>query len=105
MATVYSYGDRWYEAELHRLKGELLDEMGTAASAVEACYEQAYMLAHNQQAKALELRAAVSLGRFWQRQGKRAQARRVLAEIYDWFSEGAETVDLQEARALLAELT
>ncbi len=104
LATVDDYGDHWYEAELHRLKGELLDKLAAPPSAVEACFRQACTLAHAQHAKGLELRAAMSLGRFWQRQGKREQARRVLAEVYDWFSEGAETVDLQEARSLLAEL-
>ncbi len=67
LATVNDYGDHWYEAELHRLKGELLDKVAAAPSAVEACFRQAYTLARAQHAKALELHAAMSLGRFWQR--------------------------------------
>ena len=104
LATVNDYGDHWYEAELYRLKGELLDKLAAAPSAVEACFQQACALARAQQAKALELRAATSLGHLWRRQGKREQARLLLAEVYGWFSEGAETADLQAARMLLAEL-
>lgn len=105
LATVNQYGDRWYEAELHRLKGEFLDKMKTVPSIVEACFQRAYTLARAQQAKSLELRAAMSLSRLWQRQGKRQQARQLLAESYGWFTEGFETADLQEAQALLAELS
>lgn len=104
LATVNDYGDHWYEAELQRLKGELLDKLAAAPSAVEACFRQACTLARAQQAKALELRAAMSLSHLWRRQGKRAQARLLLAEVYGWFSEGAETADLRAASTLLAEL-
>jgi predicted ATPase len=72
---------------------------------VEASLWQAYTAACQQQAKSWELRAAVSLGHFWHREGKRIQARRLLAETYDWFSEGFDTPDLREARTLLDELT
>jgi predicted ATPase len=67
----------------------------------EACFQQALAVARRQQAKSLELRAAMSLSRLWQRQGKRVEARELLAEIYGWFTEGFDTADLQEARALL----
>jgi predicted ATPase len=70
----------------------------------EACFQQALDVARHQQAKALELRAALSLARLWQVQGKRAAARQLLAELYRWFTEGFDTVDLQEAKALLQEL-
>ncbi len=70
----------------------------------EACFQQALDIARRQQAKSLELRAAMSLSRLWQRQGKRAAARELLAPIYGWFTEGFDTADLQDARALLDEL-
>jgi predicted ATPase len=70
----------------------------------EGCLHQALAVAHRQQAKSLELRAATSLSRLWQQQGKRAEAHHLLAEIYDWFTEGFDTPDLQEAKALLEEL-
>jgi predicted ATPase len=71
------------------------------AREAEDCFRQALDLAHQQQAKYLELRAAMSLCRLWQQQGKGAEARQLLAEIYGWFTEGFDTADLQEARALL----
>jgi predicted ATPase len=98
--------ERWWEAEVHRLQGELLLQrslldMGQA----EACFQQALDVAHRQQARALELRAALSLARLWQRQGQPTAARQLLAEIYGWFTEGFDTADLQEAKALLEALT
>jgi predicted ATPase len=104
VAVVHKTGERIYEAELYRLKGELLlvrsaENHGEA----EAYFQQALAVARRQQAKSWELRAAMSLGRLWQQQGKRAKARELLAPIYDWFTEGFDTADLQEARALLAE--
>ena len=69
-----------------------------------ACFQQALGIARHQQAKALELRAAMSLSRLWQQQGKRAEARELLAPVYGWFTEGFDTADLQEAKALLAAL-
>jgi predicted ATPase len=74
------------------------------ASTAEACFHQALDVARRQQAKALELRAALSLSRLWQQQGQRAAAHTLLAPIYGWFTEGFETPDRQEAKALLAEL-
>ena len=70
----------------------------------EACFQQALAIARRQQAKSWELRAAMSLSRLWQQQGKRAAARELLAPIYGWFTEGFDTADLQEAKALLEEL-
>ena len=96
---------RFYAAELHRLKGELLlRQTMTNASQAEACFQQALDLARRSQAKWWELRAAMSLSRLWQNQGKRDTARQLLAEVYGWFTEGFDTADLQEARALLNEL-
>jgi predicted ATPase len=71
---------------------------------VEECFRQAIEIARKQQAKSLELRAVMSLSRLWQQQGKKKKARQLLAEIYGWFTEGFDTVDLQEAKALLEEL-
>jgi predicted ATPase len=102
--------ERFYAAELYRLQGELLlaqggtKAQGTPCAEAEACFQQALAVASHQQAKSLELRAAMSLARLWQRQGKRAEARQVLAPVYSWFTEGLDTADLQEARALLQEL-
>jgi predicted ATPase len=93
------------EGELYRVKGELLLRQRIPdAPEAETCLRQALDLARRQQAKSLELRAAMSLARLWQRQGKRAEARDLLAPIYGWFTEGFDTADLQEAKALLEEL-
>jgi predicted ATPase len=96
---------RWWEAELSRLKGVLLLRLPRPeVSQVEACFHQALEVARRQQAKALELRAALSLSRLWQQQGQRAVARDLLAPLYAWFTEGLDTPDLQEAKTLLAAL-
>ena len=105
LALVEAREIRWCEAELHRYKGDsLLRQTVPDALQAEACFQQALTVARRQEAKSLELRAAMSLGRLWQQQGKRDNARALLAPIYDWFSEGFDTADLQEARALLEEL-
>jgi predicted ATPase len=105
LALVHKNGERWWEAELHRLKGELLLILSPENQVdAEACFRQALDIARRQQAKSLELRAAMSLSRLWQRQGKRDEAHQLLAEIYGWFTEGFDTADLQEAKALLEEL-
>jgi predicted ATPase len=96
---------RYYEAELYRLKGELLHMQGGEEVEVEANFRQAMDIARRQAAKSLELRAAISLGRLLQKQGRPDEARQILAEVYDWFTEGFDTVDLKEARALLQTLT
>jgi len=100
LSLAEATGGCFWEAELYRLKGETLLEKGEEAEA-EACFEQALAVARRQQARSWELRAAMSLGRLWQRQGKWEEARQLLKPIYDWFSEGFGTADLQEARALL----
>jgi predicted ATPase len=137
LTIVDKTGERFYEAELYRLKGELTlqaqvqslrfkvensrvgtahhagtgAEAGTVGGAhptgseeAETCFLQALTIARKQQAKSLELRAVTSLARLWQQQGKKAEARQMLAEIYGWFTEGFDTKDLQEAKALLAVL-
>jgi predicted ATPase len=89
-------------AETYRLQGELLlRQVMPDAARAEACCRQALALARRQQAKSWELRAAMSLSRLWQEHGKREEARAVLAPIYGWFTEGFDTTDLQEAKALL----
>ena len=99
-------GDRWYNPELYRLKGVLLLQQSADHHAeAQACFQQALDVAHSQQAKSLELRAATSLARLWQRQGKRNEARLLLSAVYTWFTEGFDTVDLREAKALLEELS
>jgi predicted ATPase len=106
LAYTHTTGERFYEAELHRLKGELLLALSSENHlAAEACFQQALEVARRQQAKSLELRVAMSLSRLWQCQGKRAEARQLLAEIYGWFTEGFDTADLLEAKALLEALT
>ena len=101
-----SQEEYWCEAELHRLKGDLLvqqaEGLGSSLlSDAETSFRQALTVASRQQAKALELRAAMRLSQLWQRQGKSSAAYGLLAPIYDWFTEGFDTADLQEARALL----
>ena len=95
----------WSEAEMSRLQGELRLQLASPdVPQAEACFQQALDVARRQQAKSLELRAALSLSRLWQQQGKRQAARELLAPIYGWFTEGFDTIDLREAKVLLAEL-
>src|SRR5207249_1990126 len=89
-------GERYYEAELHRLKGEFLLRQG-AGDEAEACFREAAAVARRQAAKSLELRAAMSLARLFRTQGRPEEARPVLAEVYGWFIEGRDTADLLEA--------
>jgi predicted ATPase len=136
LATVDSTGERFYEAELYRLKGELTLNQSSVQRLVssvehphsarplrrgafrlpppsggnpqleaEACFLKAIEIAQKQQAKSLELRAVMSLSRLWQQQGKQREAHGMLADVYGWFTEGFDTKDLQEAKALLAELS
>ncbi|MBI3800334.1 MAG: tetratricopeptide repeat protein, partial [Deltaproteobacteria bacterium] len=122
LATVDKTGERYYEAELYRLKGKLVLQSGVrgpasenpntqhpapstqAEAEAEACFHKAIEIAQRQQAKSWELRATVSLARLWQHQGKQHEARNTLSEIYNWFTEGFDTKDLQEAKVLLEEL-
>jgi predicted ATPase len=106
LATLAKSRVRWWEAELYQLKGELLlaqEGKRQKLAEAEACFQQALDTARRQEAKSLELRAAMSLSRLWQQQGKRAEARALLTPIYGWFTEGFDTADLQEAKALLDE--
>jgi adenylate cyclase len=105
LMLVATTGVRWWEAELYRLKGALLLQLPSPdVCQAQGCFRQALAVARRQQAKALELRAALSLSRLWQCQGKREEARQLLASIYGWFTEGFDTADLQEAKALVEEL-
>ena len=102
LTLVEATEERWWEAEVYRLKGELLLRLPLPdIPQATACVHQALAVARRQQAKALELRAALSLSRLWQQQGERDQAQQVLTEVYSWFTEGFETPDLQEARRWL----
>ncbi len=106
LARARKIGLRFYEAELHRISGELLLPQAVAdEQQAEACFQNALNVARGQSAKSLELRAAMSLSRLWQRQGMRDEARKLLAEIYGWFTEGFGTADLKAAKALLDELS
>ena len=113
VTLIEKTGERYYEAELHRQRGELL--LLRAAKSppaqdsqdqheAETCFQHALAVARHQQAKSLELRAAMSLACLWQRQGKCAEAYDLLAPVYGWFSEGFDTADLIDAKALLDEL-
>jgi predicted ATPase len=101
--TAVAAGDCHYQAELHRLRGGVLVAIGGEAEAG-SCFQQAIDTARSQQAKSLELRAATSLARLWAEQGERDKAHDLLAPVYDWFTEGFDTADLKDARALLDEL-
>ena len=115
--AAHLHGERWHEAELYRLQGELLaadhrpratrsQSRGcrTTEMRVERCFHQAVKVARRQQARSLELRAAMSLARFWTRRGKRAESYDLLAPIYQSFTEGFDTPDLRDAKVLLEEL-
>jgi predicted ATPase/class 3 adenylate cyclase len=110
MAQVARTGERFYEAELWRLRGMLTLKSTLPRTRcqlegeAEECFCKAIAIARDQQAKALELRAAVSLSRLWEQQGKQGEAHKMLSEIYNWFTEGFDTADLKDARALLDEL-
>jgi predicted ATPase len=121
-------GERFYEAELYRLKGELTlqsqasfkqvsdksqasqekskntNSQAAVEQEAEGCFLKSIAIAQKQQAKSLELRAATSLAHLWQKQGKLVKAHTTLSEVYNWFTEGFDTKDLQEAKALIEEL-
>jgi predicted ATPase len=102
MTAVETTKEKWCEAEVHRVAGEiaLLSQEPDTAKA-EAYFERALAVARQQQAKSWELRAAMSMARLWRDQGKRGEARELLAPVYGWFTEGFDTRDLKEAKALL----
>src|SRR5215510_13158649 len=105
VAVAVKQEDRFWVAEQHRLKGELLSLKGSEVTEIEACFRQAIEIAQRQDAKSLELRARTSLARLLQRDGRSAEARAQLAETYDWFTEGFDTPDLQAARVVVEELS
>ncbi len=97
-------GERNWEAELYRIKGELLLLPSGNEVDAEECFNQALEVARSQSAKTWELRTAISLSRLWQKQGKDTEARQLLLGIYGWFTEGFDTPDLIDANALLEDL-
>jgi predicted ATPase len=105
IARIEETGERWYEAEVHRLRGELLLTMpGRAQGEVEACFQRAIAVAKEQSARLWELRATMSLARQWRDQDRRADARNLLAPIYGWFTEGFDSADLRKAKAFFDQL-
>ena len=105
VAQAAQQGQHYHDAELHRLRAEILLDMdGNAVEEAEALFHQSLEIARRQEAKTFELRAATSLARLWQRQGKRAAARALLAPLYAWFTEGFTTRDLKDTKALLDEV-
>ena len=105
ITAVETSKQRWCEAEVHRVAGEIaLMSRERDAAKAEASFERALAIARAQQAKSWELRATMSMARLWRDQGKPQQARKLLAPVYSWFTEGFDTLDLKEAKALLAEL-
>jgi predicted ATPase len=108
LAQMHATGEGFHGAEIHRLQGEFSlrrEAVEVTGREAEACFREALTVARRQQAKSLELRAVMSLTRLYQKQGRQGEARPVLAEIYGWFTEGFDTPDLQEAKALLEQLS
>ena len=106
LAVVEETNERYWEAELYRVKGELLlaQDKNEAAEA-ETCFQRAIEISRRQKARSLKLRAVMSLTRLWHKQGKTTEAQQMLEESYSWFTEGFDTGDLQAAKALLEELS
>ena len=103
---IEATGERWFEAEANRIAGEIaLKSPEPDAAKAEAYFERALAVARALQAKSWELRAAMSMARLWRDQGKRDEARDLLAPVYGWFTEGFDTLDLKEAKALLEQLS
>jgi class 3 adenylate cyclase/predicted ATPase len=106
LALADTSGECWWSAELYRLRGDLLlQQAGADMDDAEASFRRALEIARGQEARSLELRAAMSLSRLWQRQGKRAEARQMVADVRDWFTEGLNTRDLLDANTLLEKLS
>ena len=106
MTAMETSKERWFEAEASRLAGEIALKSGEPdAAKAQVYFQRALVVARKQQAKSWELRAATSMARLWRDQGKRHQARELLAPVYGWFTEGFDTLDLKEAKALMEELT
>jgi predicted ATPase len=106
LARVDKTGECWFEAELHRLRGELLlaPSSGSEVADAEVSFQRALALAREQQARLWEVRAATSLAHLWRDQGRRTEARELLAPVYEWFTEGFDTPVLRDAKALLDQL-
>ena len=106
LTTMEASRERWCEAEIHRVSGEVvLKQPQRDVAKAQACFEHALATCRAQQAKSWELRAAMSMARLWRDQGKRKEARELLAPVYNWFTEGFDTADLKDAKALLEELS
>jgi len=106
MAAANTAKERWYEAEINRIAGEITLRLPASDGAnAQEYFERALAVARAQQAKSWELRAAMSMARLWLDQGERKKARDLLAPVYGWFTEGFDTPDLKDARTLLTELT
>jgi predicted ATPase len=106
MTAVETTKERLYEADIHRIAGEIARMSPESdATKAEAYFDHALAVARQQQAKSWELRAAMSMARLWRDQGKRQQAHDLLSPVYGWFTEGFDTLDLKEAKALLDELS
>jgi predicted ATPase len=104
MNAMATTSERWWEPEVYRIAGEIALLSRERDTASEAYFERALEVARAQQAKSWELRAATSMARLWREQGKRDEARELLAPVYGWFTEGFDTLDLKQAKALLEEL-
>jgi predicted ATPase len=104
MAASQQNSERWWDAELERLRGELLWAQSADAGQIQATFQRAIDIAQAQQAKSLELRAAMSLARWWQAHSRAAEAKQLLTSLYGWFTEGFDTSDLQTAQAIIASL-
>jgi predicted ATPase len=105
MTAIETTNERWSEAEINRVAGEIaLMSPEPDAAKAQTCFERVLAVARKEQAKSWELRAAMSMARLWRDQGKRDEARDLLAPVYGWFTEGFDTLDLKEAKALLEEL-
>jgi predicted ATPase len=106
MTAVDTTKERWWEADIYRMAGEIaLMSSEPDAARAEAYFERALAVARQQQAKSWELRAAMSMARLWRDQGKPQQGRELLAPVYGWFTEGFDTLDLKKAKALLETLS
>src|SRR5207249_3951070 len=95
--VIQATGERWWEAELHRVNGTVLAALNKLGEC-QAAFDESLRVARRQKAKSLELRAATSLARLWGEQGRRAEARDLLAPVYGWFTEGFDTADLKDAK-------
>ncbi|GIK36226.1 MAG: SARP family transcriptional regulator [Chloroflexota bacterium] len=104
LAESLQNNEHWWDAEIHRLRGELMRAQGADLADIEAAFQHALEIAQAQQTRSLELRAATSLARLWQAKSRPAEAKQCLTHVYDWFTEGFDTPDLQTAQALIAQL-